>query len=310
MLNTFDWLRRCRSGAELLATLEYYMTAPDLFSETDEIAPPFNLFSKPCQRCWIYPCMKNGSDKDDKGFLSDEEFFLTKNYCKTCSAIMIRAKKRGKNSRIAVVIWGFINHLPNHLKQCEGFYSDNIFGSYVHDENHFLLMMERRKLKNWLQEVLIYHGSDLKGLIQIFPTTGEGNISGMGEILCRAVHHENRYPMDMLRVRFFSEPYQLLAPHSREDKGLLTFEVSEFLRLLEMTTVFRSLLGPKEQEMLYELIQLKNIREEQFYWGRFMGYLSGQAKDMLNLWKIRQWDKQRIRLLYELVEYTEYNSEQ
>ena len=37
LLTTFDWLRRCRSGAELLATIEYSVTAPDFFSTADQI---------------------------------------------------------------------------------------------------------------------------------------------------------------------------------------------------------------------------------------------------------------------------------
>ena len=88
-----------------------------------------------------------------------------------------------------------------------------------------------------------------------------------------------------------------------------TFEVTEFLRLLEMTTIFRSLLRPKEQEMLHNLIELDNSREEQFYWGRFMGYLSQEAKDMLTSWKFRHWPKNRIRLLYELADYATFTSQ-
>jgi hypothetical protein len=45
-----------------------------------------------------------------------------------------------------------------------------------------------------------------------------------------------------------------------------------------------------------------NTSEAQFYWGRFLGALNQEARDMLNAWKIRQWSKSRIDLLYELVE--------
>lgn len=109
--------------------------------------------------------------------------------------------------------------------------------------------------------------------------------------------------MDQLRVRFYSSPYQLLRPHTRERQGLLTFEVSEFLRLMEMAVVFRALLKPEEQQALHELLNLDDSIEERFYWGRFMGRLPHEAKDMLSAWRIRAWPKNRIKLLYELVDY-------
>jgi hypothetical protein len=53
-------------------------------------------------------------------------------------------------------------------------------------------------------------------------------------------------------------------------------------------------------------LNLEDTSEEQFYWGRFLGYLSQEAKDMLNAWRIRQWPKGRIELLYELVDYVAF----
>ena len=112
--------------------------------------------------------------------------------------------------------------------------------------------------------------------------------------------------MQRLRVRFFSAPYPLLRPHTRDQLGLLTFDVSEFLSLLEMAAVFRTLLRPEAQQVLHELLNLDDASEEQFYWGRFLGYLSPEAKDMLSAWRIRQWPKNRIKLLYELVNYVAF----
>ena len=89
--------------------------------------------------------------------------------------------------------------------------------------------MGRRELKPWIQELILYHGPDLKGLVQIFPTVGSRAKDNMGDILCRAVHHEARFALDQLRVRFYSAPYQVLAPHVRDQKGVLTFEIAEFL---------------------------------------------------------------------------------
>jgi hypothetical protein len=188
----------------------------------------------------------------------------------------------------------------------EGFSDHHILGAYIHNENHFLLMMPRHELKPWLRELAIYHGTDLKGLLQISPTTGTGKGVNMGDVLCQAVHHEARFPMDQLRVRFYSAPYQIMRPPARDQQGLLTFEVSEFLSVLEMAAVFRTVLYPKEQESLYELLNLEDASEEQFYWGRFMGLLSQEAKDMLNAWRIRQWPRSRIKLLYELINYVAF----
>ena len=290
MLSSFDWLRRSRTGAELLATLEYLAARPDLCPSGDEIGPPHSALDGPCQRCWIYPRLPS----------------LGRKYCKSCQALLARARRLGGISRQSIVIWGFVNYLSKQLRMGEGLREQHVLGTYAHDENHFLLMMPRRELKPWLRELAIYHGSDLKGLIQVFPTTGTGKVTSMGDILCRVIHHEARFPMDQLRVRFFSAPYQTRRPHIRDQQGLLTFEVSEFLSLLEMAAVFRTILRPEEQESLYELVNLEDSSEEQFYWGRFMGYLSQEAKDMLSAWRIRQWPRNRIKLLYELVDYVAF----
>ena len=290
MLSSFDWLRRSQTGAELLATLEHLTIRPDLFPLGDEIGPPHSALNGPCQRCWVYPRLP----------------LPRQNLCKTCQAILDRASRLGHASRQAIVVWAFVNRLSKQLRMGEGFYDQHVFGSYIHDENRFLLMMPRRELKAWLQELIIYHGSDLKGLVQVFPAAGAGREMGMGDILCRVIYHEARFPMDQLRVRFYSAPYQILKPHTRDQQGLLTFEISEFLSLLEMTAVFRTLLRPEEQKSLRELLNLEDTSEEQFYWGRFMGFLNQEAKDMLSAWRIRQWPKNRIKLLYELVDYVEF----
>jgi hypothetical protein len=202
-----------------------------------------------------------------------------------------------------MIIWGFVNRLPEQFRNSDGASKSHIRVSYIHDDRHFLVMMYRRELRNWIQKLLLYNGSNLRGLIQTFPTTGPGKETGMGDILCRAVHHEANFPMDQLRVRFYSSPYQLLRPHTRERQGLLTFEVSEFLRLMEMAAVFRALLKPEEQQALRELLDIDDSIEEQFYWGRLVGHLTQEAKDMLAAWRIRTWPENRIKLLYELVDY-------
>jgi hypothetical protein len=219
---------------------------------------------------------------------------------------LAKARRLGDLPRQSIVIWGFVNRLPKQLAQGEGFHDSDILAAYVHDQNHFLLMMRRRQLKLWLQELLLYHGAELKGLIQILPTTGASGGIDMADVLGRAIHQEGRFAMDQLRARFFSAPHQLFKAHTRERQGILTFEAAEFLSLLEMAAIFRTLLFPDAQNMLYELLNLDDPSEEQFYWGRFWGYLSPEAKDMLNAWRIRHWPKPRIRLLYELVNYVAF----
>jgi len=217
-----------------------------------------------------------------------------------------KANRLGRVSRQSIVIWALVNQLPKQLANGEGFHDSRVFSAYVHEQNHFLLMMHRRELKAWLRELAIYYGADLKGLVQILPTAGTGRGIDMGDVLCRAVYQEARFSMDRLRVRFFSAPYQLLRPHTRDQLGLLTFEASEFLSLLEMAAVFRTMLRPEAQRALHTLLNLTDASEEQFYWGRFLGYLDPESKDMLNAWRIRQWPKNRIKLLYELVNYVAF----
>ncbi len=293
MLNTFDWLRRCQDGAELMAVLDLAEKEPELFPEPGEkLGPPVSGFTKPCQRCWIYAPLK------EAGLA----------YCKTCLAILARARRLNRLARITTVAWGYVNQIPKHLSKMEGIYAGGEYRRHIPDETHFLLTLERRDLKTWLQELLLYHGSDLKGLIQVFPTCGGIKNEAMGGLLSRAAYQEGRFPMDRLRVRFFSNPYQLFVPHRRENLGILTFEVTEFLRWLEMATVFRSLLKPESQKTLFELLNIDNPREEQFYWGRFMGYLSAEAKDMLTSWRIRQWPKTRIQLMFELLDHVAFTA--
>lgn len=293
MLSIFDWIRRSRNGAELLATLEYFRERkPDLFPEEKAIAGPVTFLSSPCNRCWIYPCC------GDQGVM----------YCKTCLEVITASKTMGGKSRHAIVVWGHVNLLPKQLKSGKGFYASKILGSYVHDDQHFMLILERYKLKPWIQELLLYHGAELKGLLQIFPTMGQTSRGNMNDIINRAIHQDARFPMNQLRIRFFSHPFQLFAPHKREDDGILTFEVMEFLELLQMAFIFRSLLRPEDQQLLRELIELDSNTDGLFQWGRFSGSLMPEARDMLNSWNIRMWSKHQITLLYELLGYVEYVS--
>ena len=208
-----------------------------------------------------------------------------------------------QSARHSVLVWGTVNQLPRQLETREGFYRDGLLSAYIHDGRRFLLMMFKRQLRDWLQELVLYHGADLTGLLQIFPPTGGKVGNSMGDILSGVVAHEIHSAPDQLRVRFYGAPYQVFAPRQRERRGMLTFEVAEFLRLLDMAAVFRAVLRPGEQEALHELLTLEDPKEAGFYWGRFVGQVNQEAKDMLNAWRIRSWPTERVQLLYELLNY-------
>ncbi len=297
MLSSFDWIRRSQTGAELIATLQSLALTSDLFADEMVFGPPFSALGGPCHRCWVYIPI---SEKPETKTSSESHSFR---YCRVCKLITTRAASLSLTSRRAIVVWGYVNFLPRHLETGKGFYEVYSKGTYIHDQQRFLLLLHRKDLHPWLQELALYHGPDLKGHLQVFPTIGRGKGIDMGELICRAMHHEARFAMDHLRVRFYSAPHQLLRPQNRDRQGMLTFEAADFLGLLEMAMVFKTVIYPNEQEMLYELLRLDNATEKQFYWGRFLGYLHQEAKDMLTAWNIRQWSENRVKLLYELIEY-------
>ncbi|MDI6792338.1 MAG: hypothetical protein QME81_05650 [bacterium] len=296
MLSNFDWLRRSRSGPELLAILRCLKEDPDYFDKlkmslahNGNPGPPPTGLTTPCSRCWIYP----RAEKSE--------------YCPFCQTIRKKGYRLGNAAREALVTWGFVNCLPQQLRRGTGFKEARLLGTYVHDDNHFLVVIRRKDLQPWLREIVLYHGAKLKGNLQIFPTTGQNGI-GMGDIISRAIHHETYLPMDKLRVRFYIRSYDVLQPRKFDREGLLTFEISEFLSLLEMGMVFRSVLYPEEQKILYELLTRDDEFGEGFYWGRFLGNLNQRAKDLLDAWKIRNWPRNRVMFFYELINYVGYKS--
>ncbi len=291
MQTFFNWVRHCRSGAELIAVLRLIHQSPDLFQKMGKIGPPFLLTHTPCQRCHFYPCENQTNAR----------------HCKACQSILTLARHLGNLSNASVVAWGFVNYIPSQIDPDALVDRKHFYGVYIQDDHHFLVVMHRLRLMEWIREILIYQGADIKGFIQILQTTGNSIRGTMGDILCRAVHHENRFPMDLLRIRFYPKAYQIFRPVQREKEGVLTFEISEFLNLMEMASIFKSLLNPESQKNLLQLTQLQNEKEKHFYWGRFMGFLSDEGKDMVNSWNIRQWPSARVELLYDLLAYVRYS---
>lgn len=291
MLTPYDWMRICRTGAELIATIRTFSDSGDCFDQSPSaLGPPISALNRPCRRCWIY-APEPGSD-----------------YCLTCIRILYDASKLRKASYNAVVLWGCVDRIPDIVLGKKGRYPEQVNGVFIVDEQRFLLVIPRLFLISWIRDFFVHHGDEIKGLFQIFPTTGETRRGCMNDLLVRAAHHETRLPMDAMRVRFFPDPFLLFAPHEREQEGLLTFEIQEFFRQMEYASIFRTLLKPEEQKMLLELASIKNPNEANFYWGRFLGVLTPEAKDMLNAWNFRNWPQKQIRLMYELLSYVPFNT--
>ncbi|MCP4697578.1 MAG: hypothetical protein GY862_12120 [Gammaproteobacteria bacterium] len=282
MLSSFDWLRRCRNGVELLASIQLFNDLPpgeEVPWADQELAQPYGALHHPCARCWVYSPV-TGTE-----------------YCSFCQTVITAGKSLHRLIRKVIVLWGYL--LPENTELP----AVDTLGGCILDEQRFILMMDRRSLKPWLQDLVLQRGTQLTGLLQTFPTMGSGGNIGMGDILCRAIHHEANMPMDRLWVRFYSAPYQLINPKLRNEEGILSFEVGEFLSLMEMAEVFRAVLNPEQQQMLRELLKLKKEDERAFYWGRFARETNQRARDMLNSWDIRRWPNNKVKLLYELTNY-------
>lgn len=274
MLSAFDWMRRAADGAELLTTLQLLKEG----SLVAELAAPGGALHGPCLRCWV--------SAREAGQL----------HCAVCHQVLERAQQQLMLSRRVSAIWGYTDRVPDLS-------DDSILGHYVLDDHRFLLLMTRHAIKPWLQNLLLEAGIDMRGLLQIFPTVGVGRHFCMGDILCRAIYHEANLPRVQLWIRFYSAGYQLVNPRERNEEGILSFEASEFVRMLEMAEVFRAVLRPEEQLMLQEILAVEDVREQAFHWGRLSRQLDQRANDMLNSWHFRRWSPAKVKLLYELVHY-------
>ncbi len=306
MLNTFDWLRICRAGGELLATLqkvdpqtgELTLLRQTTPGQGLSFAPPISALHQPCQRCWMYQPKPK------------------KKYCLVCDTILAEGKQKGMTARRLAVIWAYLNRPPrpnlleigtlDALSADETKIRAQILGAYQADENRFLLLMSKRALQPWLQKLALYHGPDLRGLIQIFPTMGLGQRTDMADVLCRAIHHEARFSMDQLRVRFYSEPKQVVMPMEREQAGLLTFDLADFMSLLEMVALYKTMLLPTEQALLHQVLTLPE-KEKAFYWGRLLGEFRPEVRDLLSTWQVRTWPQNRVTIIYELIDYVAFH---
>lgn len=285
MLSYSDWLRRAATGAELLATLHVIAKQPEALADL-ALGAPLSALDGPCERCFIYSRLPNDA------------------YCAACRTILNKRKPYKAATQRVVLVWGYVNRLPRGLRGGEtAVIAPDGSGHYLFDERRFLKLIIRHDLQSWLHDLLLYDGGSLTGLLQIFPTTSYSQNLSMNDLLCRVMHRENVSGQDKLRVRFYAAPYQVMNHYTLEQEGLLTFGAAEFLGMLEMATVFRQMLHPREQNILRDLLTTDDLNQEQFYWGRFLGMLGQETRDMLHAWQVRQWSKEQVRLFYELLRY-------
>lgn len=298
MLSAFDWLRRARTGAELLATvriLEQRARAksnppplPTPAPDGLEMAPPHRGLEGPCVRCWVY------APAAEKGAV----------YCPMCRSVLSTAAwvRKNEQARQTAIIWGFVNQLPQELAAGSYRSDKRVRGAVVCDPHRFLVALNQRSLHHWLRKVLLYDGLELRGVLSVLPAESDRRYRA-GELLCQVDYQARRFGFDQLRVRFLPTPEHILQGHKLEKQGLITFDAVQFMGMLESAAVFRSVMLPDEQQTLRQVLAIADPNEAQFYWGRFLGSITPEAKDMLTAWKVRQWSPGQRQLFFELVNY-------
>ncbi|MBF0449866.1 MAG: hypothetical protein HQK75_04125 [Candidatus Magnetomorum sp.] len=287
MQHAFDWLRICKTGGELLSTLDLLSDEPDLpsiIAKEDRLGVPQTAFDGSCLRCRYYTRLTNT------------------HYCYFCNHVMTRESIIRPFARHSVILWGFVNHSPIKMPQTKF----DIFYNIL-DEKHFICCTNRWHLKSFLQEIGLSQGPDWLGLIQIFPVFAGGETTTMSDILCSAVHEEKNIMLNQLYIQFYATPYQLFTKKDRDREGKLTFTMSEFIGYLEMAEIFKRGLYLEEQDRLLEVLNLKDPTEKQFYWGRFIGQIRSEARDFLDSWNMRLWVPEQVSLFYELLDFAKFD---
>ncbi|MGK5092310.1 hypothetical protein WDW89_09915 [Deltaproteobacteria bacterium TL4] len=287
MLKKFDWLRLSKNGTELLSTISLLTERPEVVDNDLELGSPPSALSVPCQRCGIYaPAPK-------------------KKYCPACLFIHQCSPRHHKRSHQAVFVWGVLNEIPWNLRKTDASAASS-FLNCVLDDSHFVVALQQRQLKQWLQNFLLAHGLDVQGQLYVFPSIGNSLDIHMGDFLRIAIPQRLQQKSHNLQLFFYPNPYRYILEYLKGSAKRHFFEVSEFLNLLEMAELFRALLRPNEQQELYKLLMSSKTQQDSFYWGRFLGSVDLRVKDMLESWRMKQWPRHRIHLLYELFPYVEY----
>ncbi len=321
MLTPFDWLRLCRNGTELIATLHLLEKQPDAFRH-ETIGQPFSALHAPCERCGIFaraeempasldveetPEDAGGTASLLEAPVSPEDGLsplrnIAARYCPACSKVRLAVPRFHHTARHAVMVWGALSPLPELPRS-----QYPVPTLYRHDEQHFLLVLRRAALQDWLSGLLLRHGLSLTGLLQIVPTLSPASGWILGDMLARLPSYESIFSPDRMRVRFYPAGHIVFRTKEYERAGVLTFDAQEFAAYLGMAGVFRSLLLPEQQEAVFEILRIKDLQEQQFHWGRLLGLLSPEARSMLLSWRPRSWSKQQIYLLDKLRPYAKYS---
>ncbi len=291
MLTELDWILLSRNGYELFATLKVLETRSDLPTAASEIGPPHAATADLCRRCWIYP---------------GTSYYRSTPYCPFCLDILRSSRAYGYHARSAVAIWGNVDPLPKHLVERSDLYAKPSTGSYIHDDHHFLLLLHRKKLKAWVEDILLYH-PDITGYVTIFPPRSNSLIQ-INDTITRVIYATPNYHDNQLWVRFYDNVFQLFQSNRLKRKPAPIYDIGTFKSLLEAAAVFRSILKPEAQQALHEILTLENDSEERFYWGRLLNLLQPEAVAMLEAWRIRQWPKSQLKAFFDLMKYVEYYS--
>jgi hypothetical protein len=289
MQNAYDWLQICRTGSELMATMDLVADEPNLpeiVSKEDCLGTPQTAFDGPCLRCRYYSRLINNQ------------------YCYFCDHVMAREPVIRSYARHSVALWFFVNFPPKKIPKT----SHEIF-TYIADANRFLCCTNRWNLKSLLQEIMLIQGPDWLGVIQIFPVFQGGETLTMSDVLCSAIFDEKSMVQDRLYIKFFASPFQFVHKREREREGKLIFEATDFIGYLEMAEIFKRGLYLEEQDRLRQVLDIADPSEKQFYWGRFLTQVRPEARDFLDSWNLRNWTQSQVSLFYELLDFVRYDPE-
>ena len=186
----------------------------------------------------------------------------------------------------------------------EDFLPKNVIGHIDLDYRSGLIMCYRKDIQSWLQDLVLFYGESLKGMLEIFPTMGQGSIIGMGDILSTAKHEASSLSYNKMWIRFYPESWQLLETKKRHDNGILTFSLSEFIAFIEKANVFKEIIPYRFRSDIYDLIVNSNIKSESYYWGKLKRSLNKKSIDLIDSWQLKAWNKEQLEILYELSNYS------
>ncbi|GAB4495052.1 MAG: hypothetical protein OHK0052_01610 [Anaerolineales bacterium] len=280
MFTPINWLRLAASGREVYNTIAFLSQNADLFLR-GQVGAPYNGIDYPCERCHFHA----RTSQIDM-------------YCPVCALVV---NKRPPINQYHFVLWGAVNQITEQTLQIKNGVA------YALDEQHFILTAHARSLRPWLEQIALYYGYEWLGYLQISPTVGKGYRPTMSEILTTIIASDKTYPLDKLRLRFYSRAWHSLKDDSAL-AGYQTFDLPGFLQQLEMASLYRAAFMPDEQQAIAQISTVQNAQEAQFLWSRLLGRLSAQQADLINLWRMRSWSQARHELLQSMLDYVVYTT--